>query len=260
MAQNPFDLLFAAVGKSPTLRGIYRKSLGPEYLEEAAPMGFVTRTELATISKQMGLGANDVFLDLGCGEGGPGQEVARSTGASLWGIDSSTVAIEHARLKAQGAGLRAQCEYLVADICDTGVETGMFRTAVCIDALQLVDCDAALAEVWRVLRPGGIFAFTSWEVDPAMMPGAPAGRVVRDYGPRLEAAGFTVELQEEPEAWLLYQMEVCQGVVAAQKALEAELGKDVCAMLVDEAKADPRWLPFGRRVLVTARKNHLRAV
>ncbi|WP_410628466.1 SAM-dependent methyltransferase [Amycolatopsis sp. cmx-8-4] len=50
------------------------------------------------------LRAGRVLVDLACGRGGYGLEIARRSGCRVVGIDFSRVAIEHARRRARALG------------------------------------------------------------------------------------------------------------------------------------------------------------
>ncbi|MBS0123240.1 bifunctional 2-polyprenyl-6-hydroxyphenol methylase/3-demethylubiquinol 3-O-methyltransferase UbiG [Thetidibacter halocola] len=96
-------------------------------------------------------------LDLGCA-GGFMAEAIHDRGATVTGIDPARRAIAAARTHAE-ATLRA-IRY------DTGVgerlpyRDASFDAVVCVDVLEHVrDLDRVLAEVARVLKPGGLFLF-----------------------------------------------------------------------------------------------------
>lgn len=151
--------------------------------------------------------------------------------------------------------MAARARYLVGTVDATGLSSGSLGGAVCIDVLQVApDPPAALAEVARVLAPGARFAFTSWEADPQEgdLPPEVASRVMRDYRPHLERAGFRVERYEHP-AGMDQQLAVYRGILDNHAALRRELG-DAYDILADEAEHDPEWLRRGRvrRVLVIA--------
>jgi 2-polyprenyl-3-methyl-5-hydroxy-6-metoxy-1,4-benzoquinol methylase len=91
------------------------------------------------------------ILDVGCGDGAATALVAGfDVGHQVVGIDWSTRAVHHARAHGftvvsggvDGPGLP--------------IATGMVDVVIMSELIEhLVDTDAALAEVWRVLRPGG---------------------------------------------------------------------------------------------------------
>ncbi|WGH79645.1 bifunctional 2-polyprenyl-6-hydroxyphenol methylase/3-demethylubiquinol 3-O-methyltransferase UbiG [Jannaschia ovalis] len=103
-------------------------------------------------------------LDLGCA-GGFMAEALAEKGARVTGIDPAAKAIEAARAHAaeQGHDIRY----------DTGVgeelpyDDAAFDAVVCVDVLEHVqDLDRVLAEVARVLRPGGLFLFDTINRNP----------------------------------------------------------------------------------------------
>lgn len=96
-------------------------------------------------------------LDLGCA-GGFMAEALALRGARVTGIDPAAAAIAAARQHADAAGLTIHY--------DTGIGEALpyaparFDAVVCVDVLEHVaDLNAVLAEVARVLRPGGLFLF-----------------------------------------------------------------------------------------------------
>jgi SAM-dependent methyltransferase len=87
-------------------------------------------------------------LDLGCGEGRVGAELARR-GHSVVGIDSSPAMVEMAR---------ERHEALVADAAALPFEDGAFDLVVAyMSVMNLDDPEAGVREAARVLEPGGRF-------------------------------------------------------------------------------------------------------
>ena len=91
------------------------------------------------------------ILDVGCGEGQVARRMA-STGAEVVGLDPTAAQVEVARARAGGPRyLQARAEALPC-------RDGSFDTVVVCLALEHVDAfEAAIAEVARVLEPGGRF-------------------------------------------------------------------------------------------------------
>lgn len=96
-------------------------------------------------------------LDLGCA-GGFMAEALAARGARVEGIDPSVEAIAAARAHAAETGL--EIAYRVGEGEALPYPDASFDAVVCVDVLEHVrDLDAVLAEVHRVLRPGGRFLF-----------------------------------------------------------------------------------------------------
>lgn len=100
------------------------------------------------------------FLDIGCGTGDVAIAVLRKTpSARVTGIDVSGDMLALARTKTQAAGLADRIVYQQADATTLPFADASFDgiiSAFCIR--NIVDHSAALAEMRRVLRPGGTVA------------------------------------------------------------------------------------------------------
>jgi ubiquinone/menaquinone biosynthesis C-methylase UbiE len=251
-AADSFNSVFAAVPRSPTLRGIWRSVYGSDYPEEANPFSFVTLTDLRRIAHELRVAAGETFADLACGRGGPGLWVARETGASLIGIDFSQVGIQQALQQAAELGLSERSVFLVRDVESTRLPDADLDGAMSVDAFWLFpDKPAAAAEIARILRSESRFVFTSWEFEMTPPGWAPQ---VRTHHQLLRDAGFVVEGYEETPDWERRQRAVYQGILAAQATLIRELGEVAGTGIVQEAREVPALLEQARRVLVVARR------
>jgi 2-polyprenyl-6-hydroxyphenyl methylase/3-demethylubiquinone-9 3-methyltransferase len=97
------------------------------------------------------------LLDVGCGGGLLAEEFAR-LGCRVTGIDRSLPTLEAARAHATSAGLAIDYREGSADALP--FDAARFDVVSCCDVLEHVDDPAAvLAEIARVLRPGGVFLF-----------------------------------------------------------------------------------------------------
>jgi 2-polyprenyl-6-hydroxyphenyl methylase / 3-demethylubiquinone-9 3-methyltransferase len=96
-------------------------------------------------------------LDLGCA-GGFMAEAMAARGARVIGIDPAADAVEAARRHSRAQGLTIQYDVGVGEALP--YDTAGFDAVVCVDVLEHVaDLNRVLAEVARVLRPGGLFLF-----------------------------------------------------------------------------------------------------
>ena len=96
-------------------------------------------------------------LDLGCAGGFMAEAVA-VRGANVTGIDPAADAVEAARRHAEAGELGIVYDVGVGEALP--YDATAFDAVVCVDVLEHVaDLQKVLAEVARVLRPGGLFLF-----------------------------------------------------------------------------------------------------
>ena len=104
------------------------------------------------------------MLDLCCGPGNL-SAAAHARGFRVTGIDASRELLAHAHDRAPGA------VFFVGDAQQMPFDDGVFDAVTCgFGLMQLPDQTKALAEVARVLRPGGRFVLASWhgpDISPA---------------------------------------------------------------------------------------------
>lgn len=103
-------------------------------------------------------------LDIGCGAGGIALHLARRHGAGhVTGFDIEAPVIAHARRRAQAAGLSDRVGFVQAPPGPLPFADASFDVVFSKDALLHVpDKDALFADIFRVLKPGGVFAASDW--------------------------------------------------------------------------------------------------
>jgi ubiquinone/menaquinone biosynthesis C-methylase UbiE len=115
------------------------------------------------VRKALGATPGDAILDVGCGPGFFELELLDEVGpeGSIVGIDASGASIAVARSRSAGHDNVAFHE---ADATELPLGDAEFDRAFSVQVLEYVpDVDAALAELRRVLRPGG--RVLVWDVD-----------------------------------------------------------------------------------------------
>ncbi len=118
---------------------------------------------LSWMDRQFDWAGKDV-LDLGCA-GGFMAEALATRGAQVTGIDPAAQAIAAARAHAAQSGNDIGYDVGVGEALPYG--DGAFDAVVCVDVLEHVeDLTRVLAEVARVLRPGGMFLFDTINRNP----------------------------------------------------------------------------------------------
>lgn len=106
-------------------------------------------------------------LDIATGPGEPALTIADAVGpeGEVLGIDLSDRMIDHARRSAKRAGA-SNVRFELMDAEDMDLDDASFDRVVCRSSLQIMTAPSrALAEIARVLEPGGRFATSVW-ADP----------------------------------------------------------------------------------------------
>ena len=103
-------------------------------------------------------------LELACGTGDPALEIARRVGPSghVTATDLSPQMLEECRKNASAAGI-VNMDFAVADAEYLQFGSGSFdRVTSRLGAMYFVDVQRALAEIKRVLAPGGVVTLQVW--------------------------------------------------------------------------------------------------
>jgi SAM-dependent methyltransferase len=103
-------------------------------------------------------------LDACCGSGASALPAAEAVGAEgvVLGVDLAENLLELARQKARARGLR-NVEFRACDILDPALGSEDFDAVVCVFGIFFVpDMESAVRGLWRLLRPGGTLALTTW--------------------------------------------------------------------------------------------------
>src|SRR6185369_13294944 len=133
---------------------------------DAAPLAFWARTGQRAVER-LALRPGDHVLDVCCGSGASAIPAAQAVGPEgrVIGVDLTDPLLALARAKAQAAGLR-QAEFRRADMTALGFPDGHFDAVVCVFGIFFVpDMERQVAELWRMVRPGGQLAITTWGPD-----------------------------------------------------------------------------------------------
>ncbi len=118
---------------------------------------------LSWMDRQIDWAGREV-LDLGCA-GGFMAEALAARGATVTGIDPAAQAIAAAKAHAAQTGLCIRYDVGVGEALPYA--DASFDAVVCVDVLEHVrDLPQVLAEIARVLRPGGLFLFDTINRNP----------------------------------------------------------------------------------------------
>ena len=113
---------------------------------------------------RLGLKAGQRVLDVCCGSGASAIPAAQcvAPGGSVLGVDLAEQMLERARAKAQEQGVD-NVEFRTGDMLALGLADASFDAVVCVFGIFFVaDIPAAVRALWRLVRPGGQLAITTW--------------------------------------------------------------------------------------------------
>ncbi|AXB42238.1 class I SAM-dependent methyltransferase [Amycolatopsis albispora] len=241
-----FDGWYADRAGSPVADELVRRVLGlPPELRSTSLLGGAGLGEVVTA---LGLREDRLLLDLACGRGGYGLEIARRTGCRVLGVDFSAVAVEQAHDQARAMDLADRAEFRVGELTATGLPGASVDAVLVVDSIQFAEPTLdALRECRRVLRPGGRLVLTCWEGEDGAGERVPDRLRRLDLRTQLTLAGFGgVEVTGKPE-WRTAEKALWQ------EALTTDAGDDP-AMRSMRDEAERMLAIFGelRRVLATA--------
>ena len=130
---------------------------------DLAALSFWDRFGAATVAA-LPLAAGHTVLDLCCGTGASAIPAARLVGQEgrVLGIDVAESLLDMARAKAASEGL-ANIEFRAGDATRTALPDGGFDAVICVFGVFFTpDMARFVAEMWRLIRPGGVLAITTW--------------------------------------------------------------------------------------------------
>jgi SAM-dependent methyltransferase len=127
--------------------------------------GFKSSMDLA---EKAGIGPGTKGIDMCCCNGAGMRFLVRFRNvASMVGVDATEKVVERGRERTREEGLCDRVEFVVADVCDSGLPDGCADFVWGEDAWCYVeDKPRLIAETARLIRPGGVIAFTDWVEGP----------------------------------------------------------------------------------------------
>ncbi|MDH3414136.1 MAG: methyltransferase domain-containing protein [Gammaproteobacteria bacterium] len=193
------DAIIAGVGK-------LGKTPDTVLIEDLAPVDeFHIGGRVATENflDQVGLGANDHVLDVGCGLGGASRFAAQKYGSRVTGVDLTPEYIETGKALCSWIGLDERVTLEQGNATATAYPDGIFDKAYMLHVgMNIADKSALVLELHRVLKPGGTLGIydvmrvgdgeLTYPVPWATSAEGSAIASPAEYRDALEAAGFRI--------------------------------------------------------------------
>lgn len=140
--------------------------------------GFASSMDLA---EKGGIGAGMAGVDLCCCNGGGMRFLVRFREVErMRGVDATETVVERGRQRCQAEGLSDKIDFVLADVCDSGLDDASADFVSGEDAwCYVVDKNKLISEAVRIVKPGGTIAFTDWIEGPAGMSDEEAQRFLK---------------------------------------------------------------------------------
>lgn len=129
-------------------------------------LGFWARYGRSTVER-LSLRQDSTVLDVCCGSGASAIPAASIVGCGgrVIGVDLSESMLELARNKAHESNL-CNIEFKTGDMSQLHYHDKSFDAVVCVFGIFFMpDMESQVAELWRMVKPGGKLAITTWGED-----------------------------------------------------------------------------------------------
>jgi len=169
--------------------------------------GLVSSMELA---ERAAVAAGTSGIDLCCCNGGGMRFLVRFREVGrMIGVDATETVVQRGRDRCRQEGLDGMIEFVLSDVCDSGLPDASADFIWGEDAwCYVVDKPALISEAARLAKSGGTVAFTDWVEGPAGLSDPEAGRFLKfmkfpnvqaidDYRRLLERNGCEVTAAED---------------------------------------------------------------
>lgn len=130
------------------------------------------------LAERAGISAGSSGIDLCCCNGAGMRFLVRSRNvASMLGVDATEALVERGRRLTREEGLDDRVRFIQADACESGLPSASADFVWSEDAwCYVADKPKLIAEAARMVRPGGVIAFTDWVEGPEGLTNAEAQR------------------------------------------------------------------------------------
>ena len=121
-------------------------------------------TSSMDLAEKAGIKAGTSGVDFCCCNGGGMRFLVRFRQvAHMVGVDATETVVQRGRRRCEEEGLSDKIEFALSDVCDSGLGDASADFAWGEDAwCYVVDKARLISEASRIVKPGGVIAFTDW--------------------------------------------------------------------------------------------------
>jgi ubiquinone/menaquinone biosynthesis C-methylase UbiE len=152
------------------------------------------------LAKQAGIGKGQKGIDLCCYNGAGMRCLIRFCDvASMIGVDATEAVVERGRKRCRDESLQDRIRFVVADACQSGLPTAGADFVWGEDAwCYVTDKPKLISEAARLVRPGGVIAFSDWVEGTSELNDAEAQRFLEmmSFANVEDIGGYTRHLSE----------------------------------------------------------------
>jgi len=174
--------------------------------DDIGQQSFTTLRYMDDLIGRLGITEDTHILDVGAGTGGPAVYIANATGCRVTGIEINEVGVQVSTSLIGNAGLSDRVKVIQGDASQLPFEDESFDMAISLNVMNVFeDKEQVMRGVYRVLRPGGTWAFLSGTFqlgpeDAAAREHLRRGYLIpqyydslEEYKAKLRAAGFSID-------------------------------------------------------------------
>ena len=200
------------------------------------------------LGKLAGIQKEDLVLDVACGRGTSALAVARSFHCRVLGVDLGLRSIREAVVAARNGTVSGSAAFVAGDAESLPFQGGPFDVALCECSMSLFPEKArGVAEMARLLRPGGRLAVSDVTVEPGCLPDELTGTLgqllcmadapsVQGYRDLLDGGGLALVEEQDTSDSLMTLIQEIEAKIAAFRFLSSlQQGPEAAPDLISTA-------------------------
>lgn len=132
------------------------------------------------LAGRLGVKAGDKLLDVGCGVGGPMRNIAKFTRANVTGVTLNEYQVQRGNVLNRAAGLEGKALSVQGNFMELPFDDNSYDGVYAIEATcHAPERQGVYSQIYRVLKPGQLFATYEWCLTPKYDPNNEEHRLIK---------------------------------------------------------------------------------